>query len=209
MEFWEKVVKNLEEGATSVSEKAGEWFKIGAEKVREGAEIVSDKAKDVTQFTKLKWTEHNVHSQLKAAFMEIGDFVVTNWANSSALSPAGELAEKVQKVTTLKSELERVEKEITEVTETLSKRNVKEMEKDLEEGGGTIKQVVISAKTKVCGKKIKEVEFPKDSLIGTIVREEQVLIPDGDTEFLPEDKVTILGKKEAVLDVVTLLTETV
>ncbi|GEM_PF-728785 len=207
MELWEKVVKNLEEGATSISEKAGEWFKIGAEKVREGAEIVSEKAKDVTQFTKLKWTEHNIQTQLKTAFMEIGDFVVINWANPTALSTDGGLAEKVQKVTTLKAELERVEAELAEVTETLSKRDVKEMEKDLEEGGGTIKQVVISAKAKVCGKNIKAVEFPKDSLIGTIMRNEKVLIPDGDTEFLPDDKVTILGKKEAVLDVVKLLTE--
>jgi exonuclease VII small subunit len=207
MEFWEKIVKDLEAGATSLSEKAGEWLKVGAEKVREGAEIVSEKAKDVTQFTKLKWTEHNIHSQLKAAFMEIGDFVVTNWANQAAFSPESGLAEKIQKVTALKTELERVEKEIVEITETLSKRDVKEMEKDLEEGGGTIKQVVISAKAKVCGKKIKEVEFPKDALIGTLVRNDQVLIPKGDTEFLPEDKVTILGKKEAVLEVARLLTE--
>jgi trk system potassium uptake protein TrkA len=139
--------------------------------------------------------------------MEIGDFVVTNWANQAAFSPESGLAEKIQKVTALKTELERVEKEIVEITETLSKRDVKEMEKDLEEGGGTIKQVVISAKAKVCGKKIKEVEFPKDALIGTLVRNDQVLIPKGDTEFLPEDKVTILGKKEAVLEVARLLTE--
>jgi hypothetical protein len=207
MEFWEKIVKDLEAGATSLSDKAGEWLKVGAEKVREGAEIVSEKAKDISQFTKLKWTEHNLHSQIKAAFMEIGDFVVKNWANQTAFSPESGLAEKIQKVTTLKTELERVEKEIVEITEALSKRDVKEMEKDLEEGGGTIKQVVISAKAKVCGKKIKEVEFPKDALIGTLVRNDQVLIPKGDTEFLPEDKVTILGKKEAVLEVVTLLTE--
>jgi len=40
--------------------------------------------------------------------------------------------------------------------------------------------------------------LPEDALVGTIIRHEEVIIPDGETVFELGDKVTLLGKREDV-----------
>ena len=75
----------------------------------------------------------------------------------------------------------------------------------METGGGTIEQIRLTEDSPVLGKKLKSVKLPKEVLIGTITRNDQVIIPDGTTVFTKDDKITLLGKKGDVEQTVSLL----
>jgi trk system potassium uptake protein TrkA len=50
----------------------------------------------------------------------------------------------------------------------------------LEDGKAEVLEVIAGAKSRVVGKKLSEARFPKGSLVGAIVRENEVIVPRGD-----------------------------
>ena len=54
-------------------------------------------------------------------------------------------------------------------------------------------EVVLPEKSKVTNKKIKDAHFPRGMMIGSIVRDEEVLIPDGETMLLADDHLVIFS----------------
>jgi len=207
MELWEKVKKGLEGGATTVSEKASEWFKTGTEMVKEGAEIVSEKASELSKFTKLKWEQHTLQDEINQEFIELGGKVYENWSDKTGVKIEGELNEIIVKIKALENELELKEKEIEEISKSVYKKNIKDLQKSLDVSGGTVEQVIITKKSPVLGKKLRDIELPKETLIGMVVRDNDAIIPDGTTQLLENDKVTLLGKKQDVEATVAFLTK--
>jgi K+/H+ antiporter YhaU regulatory subunit KhtT len=198
MNLWEKVTKGLEGGAATVSEKASDWFKSGAEYVKEGAGIVSEKAQEVAKLARLKWEQRAIQKNIEHELIELGGKVYDLWSQNKSSEVKDQVQDNVAKIKELEKDLEDKEKEIESVSKSVHKAGINELKKDLESGGGSIEQVVIESNSPVFGKKLKDVELPKEALIGTIVRGQEVIIPDGDTEFQEGDKVSLLGKKEDV-----------
>ncbi|MFH1943139.1 MAG: TrkA C-terminal domain-containing protein, partial [bacterium] len=87
------------------------------------------------------------------------------------------------------------------------RKQVKGLKRDLEMGDGTIEQIVVEENSPLSGKKLMEIKFPKAVLVGTIVRNDQVIIPDGQTILEKGDKVTLLGKKEDVEEILNKLSK--
>ena len=53
----------------------------------------------------------------------------------------------------------------------------------------------------IAGKTLKEVHFPKDAVIGTIIRGDDIIIPRGDDQILPGDDVIVFTLPAAVSEV--------
>lgn len=206
MELWEKVKAGLEGSAATISEKASEWYKSGSEIIKEGAEVVSDKATGLSRFTKLKWEQYTLQNEIEQEFVELGGKIYDQWSENANIKIEGELAETVEKIKALESELSLKEKEVEEISKSVYKKNIKELQTDLDASGGTIEQIIITELSPVLGKELREIELPKEALIGMIVRENESIIPDGATQLLENDKVTILGKKQDVEAAVSFLT---
>ncbi|HLB71074.1 MAG: Trk system potassium transporter TrkA [Candidatus Methanoperedens sp.] len=56
---------------------------------------------------------------------------------------------------------------------------------------GRIIEITAKHKSKIINKKLKDVKFPRGAIVSAVVRGEEVIIPDGNTMILPEDKVVI------------------
>jgi trk system potassium uptake protein TrkA len=54
----------------------------------------------------------------------------------------------------------------------------------------------VSPTSVVVGKRLKDVHFPSGCVISAIVREEEVILPDGQTVLRPNDEVVALTKME-------------
>lgn len=63
-------------------------------------------------------------------------------------------------------------------------------------GSYSIVQAVVSSSSEVCGKKVKEIALPGDSLMIAIYRGETTVIPHGDTAIFPGDKIVFFAKEE-------------
>ncbi|ADL12883.1 potassium channel family protein [Acetohalobium arabaticum] len=66
----------------------------------------------------------------------------------------------------------------------------------IEEGRISISQVVLKSTSPVLGKTVRELDLPHDIVFGCVIREENVLIPHGDTKLLEGDKVLIITLPE-------------
>lgn len=58
----------------------------------------------------------------------------------------------------------------------------------------------------IVGKPIKKLAFPKGALLVSVIREENIIIPTGNTVVKPGDKVIIFAKRQAVAKIEKILT---
>ncbi|MBN1352967.1 hypothetical protein JXJ21_26490 [candidate division KSB1 bacterium] len=207
MELWEKVKKGLEGSAATISEKAAEWYKSGAQMVKEGADVVSEKASELSRLTRLKWDQHNLQNEIEQEFIELGGRIYDQWSEKSSIKVDETIAEVIEKIKDLEAKLLLKETEIEEISKSVYKKNIKDLQTSLDAGGGTVEQIVLTEKSPAVGQKLSKLEFPNDSLIGMIVRDDEVVIPHGDTVLQAGDKITVLGKKEDVDAAISFLTK--
>lgn len=59
-------------------------------------------------------------------------------------------------------------------------------------------EFVAMESSEIVSKNLKSLNFPKDAIIGAVVRDEQTIIPSGETVIQPMDRVVIFALKEAI-----------
>jgi len=67
-------------------------------------------------------------------------------------------------------------------------------------------EVVALATSDIVGKPIRKISFPKGALLIGIVRDEEVIVPSGDSIIEPDDKVVIFATREVVPKIEKMLT---
>jgi len=67
----------------------------------------------------------------------------------------------------------------------------------LKEGDVEIVEVELTRSSHIVRKKIKDLSLPSGSIFIAVIRGEEVIIPYGETEFQPEDKVLALVKRQS------------
>jgi trk system potassium uptake protein TrkA len=73
---------------------------------------------------------------------------------------------------------------------------------ELEEDKVIVTEIIVEPDFPVVDKKIMDMELPKNVIIGSIIREGKMIIPNGSTEILSEDKLIIISSKEDQLKAV-------
>lgn len=67
-------------------------------------------------------------------------------------------------------------------------------------------EIVALETSDLVNKPLRDIKFPKGAIIGAVVREEEIIIPTGDTIILPEDRVIIFSLTSAIPSVEKTLT---
>jgi trk system potassium uptake protein TrkA len=71
----------------------------------------------------------------------------------------------------------------------------------LKESQAEIIEIIAAAHSPVTGRPLRELKFPDDAIIGTMVRGEEIIIPDGNSVVQPGDKVIVFALPDAIEDV--------
>ena len=185
MSLWEKIKKGLGVGVETVSEKTGE----------------------LSTLAKLNWEKFKIQKSFEKELNKLGGKVFQLHVENREKDFTSETKDIAQKLNELEQQLLEKVEEIKEASDKgeIDKRHLKEFKHDLELGDGTIEQLVIDEKCKIAGKKLMEIKFPENVLVGAIVREEKVIIPDGNTVIQQGDKVTLLGEKDDVKEALKMI----
>jgi len=183
MSFWEKIRTGLGEGLETISEKGSEWSKLA----------------------KLKWERRSLQKTIFQKMVSLGSKSYELHVQKKPEQLNDQTKEDVSELKALKGSLDDKESEIQNLMDKIDKTQVKGLKKDLEMGDGTIEQFIVGNDSRLIDKKLMDIRFPKNVLVGTIVRDEKVIIPDGQTVFRKGDRVTLLGTKADVEDVVKKL----
>ena len=174
------------------------WEKIKTS-FKGGVETISDQTTHWSQLAKLRWEQHNIERAIEKKFNELGGKVYQLHADGKQSQLKDETSAIVQDLNSQENKLQLKKKEIEDLIEKgVDAEHLKEFRKDLELGDGKIEQLVVEENAKIVGKKLMDIKFPKNVLIGAIVRNEKVIIPDGQTIFQKGDKLTLLGEKDDV-----------
>lgn len=182
------------------------WDKI-IDGLEQAIEVTSEKGTKYSRLIKLKWESRAIHKRIHDQMIILGEKIFELHPQPEADKIGKETADLVKQITLLEKELKQKEAEIEELKSGIEQKNMRGFKKDLEMGDGTIEQIVIGEKSTLAGKKLADIKLPGEVLIGSIVRNQEVIIPDGETELRNADRLTVLGKKDEVEKVVGKLNQ--
>ena len=210
---WEKIRKDIQEMTGKFSDKAGELFKEGTEAIKTGAEKAAAKTTYTAQIASLNWQQQGIRKKLEAEYTRLGSTVFALQKENRLKELPKQASDNFETLTALENEIAEIEAKKEELAheyeiEKDEKESIQELTRDLQAGGGTIKQISVDANSPLVGKKLMDIRLPKEVLIATVVREGNIVIPDGKTTFKEDDKVSLIGKEEDVAKVAEELAPT-
>jgi trk system potassium uptake protein len=76
-----------------------------------------------------------------------------------------------------------------------------------EGGRASLIEVTLATGSPAADREVVELDFPRDSTVVAVVRNDRVIVPRGDTRLLPGDEVLVLATDESIDEVREILTE--
>ena len=160
-----------------------------------------EKIKGKTQAVQIKMRMLLLENNIDTTFLHLGSRTYDLSKKTLPFSGDGQVKSLIQEVSSQKQELVKLKEEF----QRRWREEAKELKSNLEKGDGSLEQVEVSFLSLVTGKKIRDIQLPREVLLGPILRGKELIIPDGETEILAGDRVTLMGKKKDVDSTVNLL----
>ncbi|MBC8184002.1 hypothetical protein H8E88_23145 [candidate division KSB1 bacterium] len=176
--------------------------------IGDSLETISEKTVELSHSAKLNWEKQSLQKSINKEFNELGGIVYHLFAEKQEDKFTEETKEVFEKLTSLYDQLKEKDKLLEEISEDeeVDREQLREFRKDLEMGGGAIEQYLIEEKSSLVNKKLKDIQLPKNVLLGAVVRENKVIIPDGQTTLKIGDRVTFIGEKDEIEEAMKMLT---
>lgn len=176
--------------------------------IGDSLETISEKTVELSHSAKLNWEKQSLQKSINKEFNELGGITYHLFAEKQEDKFTEETKEVFEKLTSLYDQLKEKDKLLEEISEDeeVDREQLREFRKDLEMGGGAIEQYLIEEKSLLVNKKLKDIQLPKNVLLGAVVRENKVIIPDGQTTLKIGDRVTFIGEKDEIEEAMKMLT---
>ena len=153
-----------------------------------------EQMKGKTQAIQIKLRLVLLENQLDQVFLRLGGRTYDLGKSGGVFREDGETQSLLREISARKEELAKWKEDFQKSW----REEAKELKSSLEKGDGALEQVEVSFLSPVAGKKVREVDLPKEVLLGPILRGKELIIPDGETELQAMDRVTLMGKKKDV-----------
>jgi len=202
-ERWFQSTEKISDVTDKIVEKGKKAGTEGFQATREIFTNISERTSDVTALVKLKHELAAFPEQLDMEALKLGRLVLT-LRKSGEFSPKNEaFQEQLKKLEELSSMFKIKQADYDKLKKKHSSNYVIEkLSDDLSSANAIIDQVTISDRSNVVDKRLKEIVLPKEALVSAIKRDEEVIIPDGNTLLKAGDQVIVIGKKYDVEKVV-------
>ena len=210
MGLLDKIKESLFQGTEKITDVTGKIVEKGKKVSSGGVEAtrdvftsISERTSDVTALAKLKYELASLSKQLEVEFSNLGRAVLA-LRRSGEFSPENEAFRgQLEKLEELDNTFRAKQGEYEQLKKKHSSNYVvNKLSEDLSAANAMIDQVIISEKSNVVNKLLKEILLPKEALVSAIKRGEEVIIPDGNSQLKTGDQVIVIGKKDDVEKVV-------
>ncbi len=206
-QLFDKSSKEIVKTGEELSEKAEAMGKEGVEYAREKMSVIGEKATDISNMVRYKIEVSATERELDSKYQELGEL-------SFRLNKSGKwdrykerFDNKIDEINQIKQQIDEKERAYQELRKQYSSNyEIKKLTDDLGQGDAVISQVIVSEKSGMAGKLLKENLLPKEALISVVKRGKEVIIPDGNTKLLTGDEVTVIGKQDDVAKVAKRIT---
>ncbi len=191
----EKVVKIAEDFTEKIKEVSEEGFELSKEVLAE----ISEKTTDITNFAKYKFELNEIKKNIDSEMKNLGELIFALSSSKRKDKYEKTFQTQINNIDNLKNDYLSKNAEYENLRKSYSDKFVIEKFSDeLAENDAVIEQVLVSGNSNLVNKKLKELALPKEALISAIKRNDDVIIPDGNTKIIENDLVTLIGKKTDV-----------
>ena len=206
MVLFENIKKTLKDGSEKVvkitedfTEKMKELGEEGLELSKEVVAEISEKASDITNIAKFKFELNEMQKKIDLEIKNLGELIFAFYSSKRKKSIDEKFQIQINNIDSLKKDFLNKTAEYEDLRKTYSHKFVIEKFSDeLAESDAVIEQILVSGNSNSVNKKLKELALPKEALISAIKRNDEIIIPDGNTKILVDDLVTIIGKSNDV-----------
>ncbi|KAA3662246.1 MAG: hypothetical protein DWQ10_02855 [Calditrichaeota bacterium] len=203
MNLWQKI----KDSAGIVAEKASDLAEAGSGLLQQGSDKLSksDVPSKAMDLSKLQAEVDELRTAIQNHFTALGGEVYVLYTTDKKDEIVDSIQSEIGRLETLRDELEEKEQALNELgkaydEQSISMRALKTLRDELDTAGGTIEYLTVSDGSPYIGLALGELEKPTDILLGTIIRGEELIIPYGETQIEAGDRIMLMGKKEAVID---------
>lgn len=210
MSVFEKLKESLGQSTERLSGTAEKLIeksvKIGSEGLEITREVVaniSEKTTEITTLARLKYEILMLNRRKEAEFLKLGK-IALDMHNAEEFDPENRvMQDQLSAIAAIDKDILAKQQEYEELRKAHSDNYVvNQLSDDLASADATMEKVIVSEKSNVVDKLLKEILLPKEALISAVKREDEMIIPDGNTRLKIGDQVVVIGKKEDVEKVV-------
>ena len=175
---------------------------VGEEGIELSKEVIaeiSEKTSDIANIARYKLELNEIQKKIDRELKKLGELVFSIHVSKRKDKNEEKIYSQIKNIEILKKEMLNKTTEYDSLRKSYSQNFVvQKFSDELAESNAIIDQVLVSEKSNSANKLLKELTLPKEALISAIKRNDQVIIPDGNTKILADDLVTIIGKKNDV-----------
>ncbi len=198
----DKIPELKDETLENIKKTGEDSFEITKEFVGD----ISDKVNDIAALTRLKFEMKSLRNEMDSLYQELGKIAHTYSKNKRVKRGLTQAEETINKIGKLQSVLNDKTAEYDRMQKERSDSYVvQKLSDELSAAGAIIDQTIVSEKSTISGKLLKEIVLPKEALITVVKRGPEVIIPDGNTKIFAGDLVTVSGIEEDVKKVIRRL----
>ncbi len=206
MTFLENIKKTLKDGsekavkiAEDLTDKIKEIGEEGLEISKELLAEISEKKNEVTNMARYKFELNEMEKKLDKQMINLGEQVFTLYTSKSKTKGTEKVQSQIELINDLKKDILNKSVEYENLRKEYSHNFVvQKFSEELADSDAVIDQVLVSDKSALVNKSLKEISLPKEALISAIKRNDEVIIPDGNSKILANDLIMIIGKKNDV-----------
>lgn len=203
LENLKKTLKDGTENVVKIAEDITEKIKVvgeeGIELSKEVIAEISEKTSDIANIARYKLELNEIQKKIDRELKKLGELVFSIHVSKRKDKNEEKIYSQIKNIEILKKEMLNKTTEYDSLRKSYSQNFVvQKFSDELAESNAIIDQVLVSEKSNSANKLLKELTLPKEALISAIKRNDQVIIPDGNTKILADDLVTIIGKKNDV-----------
>jgi uncharacterized protein with PhoU and TrkA domain len=161
---------------------------------REGKMALWEQVKGKTQAVQIKLRMLLLENQLDQVLLRLGSRTYDLGKGGGSFEEDGEVQALLGEISARKEDLAKWKEDFRRSW----REEARELKSSLEKGDGALEQVEVSFLSPAAGKKIRDLDLPREVLLGPVMRGKELIIPDGETELQATDRVTLMGKKKDV-----------
>jgi len=160
---------------------------------------ISEKTSDITNIARYKLELNEMQKKLDTEMKNLGEIAFSIYSSNKKRNQEEKIHTQIEVIGNLKKDLQSKRSDYENLRKEYSQNFViQKFSDELAESDAIIEQVLVSEKSISINKTLKELLLPKQALISAIKRDDEIIIPDGNTKILVDDVVTIIGKKNDV-----------
>jgi uncharacterized protein with PhoU and TrkA domain len=191
--------KKLSKTGQEITTKVEEIGKEGMEFARDKMSIIGEGANDISNIVRYRMEIKRHISALELEYQVLGEIGFILYQSKKWEEYNEAFTKSTDKIYKLKQTIDEKENAYLELRKRYSNNyDVKKLTDDLGQGDAVISQVMISEKSNMADRQLRDTLLPKEALISVVKRGDEVIIPDGNTKLFAGDFVTVIGREADV-----------